>query len=126
MNGKYVCEICKNEHSDVISYINCVTACGEKLKKEREEAEAKKYIEEVNAALNRIKEAEKYLKEVKKEFKEKYPREYELNFGENMKSPDYEKVKAVSKDEVEKDNGTLEDLLNDPHTRYLARMLGLL
>ena len=80
MKEKFVCSICGSEHTDLTSYMNCVTTCCERVKKEKE-AEAKKRTEEVNAALNGIKQAKAYWEQKLKEFKEKYPEEYEMNFG---------------------------------------------
>lgn len=81
MKEKFICSICKSEHTDLTSYMNCVTTCCERVKKENAEAEAKKRAEEVNAALNGIKQAKAYWEQKIEEFKEKYPEEYEMNFG---------------------------------------------
>lgn len=93
---KYVCSICGNEYDNLTAYMACVSKCGETLIQEQKEEEQKKRLEEVNAGLNRIKEAEKYLAEVKKDFKDKFPKEYELNFEaascDACKSRDCEKT----------------------------------
>lgn len=155
MKEKFTCNICGKDHDDLTSYMKCVSKCGEKALKEREAEAAQKYLEEVNAGLNRIKEAEKYLESVKKEFKEKYPEEYDLNFGDNnvaydiplklstkSENDDDNKFKAI---EVELksdgkgkptinarvngtkvDNDSIEKLFADPEVNYLARLLGIL
>lgn len=158
---KYVCSICGKEYDNLTAYMACVSKCGEILIQEQREEEQKKRLEEVNAGLNRIKEAEKYLKEVKEEFKKKFPKEYDLNFGvscDACESRDCEKTtvktgldkdkntneKDVSSIEVDyvddgkgepkvdikingkKDKNLLNALLEDPDTRYIAKMLGIL
>lgn len=88
--NKYICSICGKGYNDLSLYLNCVRDCGyeleKKLKKEKEEAakreaESKKCAEEVNAALNGIKQAKAYYEQKLNEFKEKYPEEYVMNFG---------------------------------------------
>lgn len=79
---RYICGICGKEHIGLDAYLECVAKCGEKLKKEREAEKEKKHAEEVNAALNGVKQAKIYYEQKMKEFKEKYPEEYKLNFGE--------------------------------------------
>lgn len=98
----YVCGICGKEYDNFVPYMECVSKCGEILLQEQKEAERQKRMEEVNAYINRIKEAEKYLKEIKEEFEKKYPREYSLNFDLNAvscdtcKSRDCEKITVKS------------------------------
>jgi hypothetical protein len=79
--NKYVCGLCGKTHYELDDYLACVARCGAELKA-REEAEAKqKHLEEVNAALNGIKQARSYYEDLLYKFKEKYPEEYKLNFG---------------------------------------------
>lgn len=81
MNEKrYVCSLCGKQHHDLDAYINCVSTCGSKLKKEQEEAEKIKRMTEINAALNAVKQAKKYYEDKLEEFKTKYPEEYKTNF----------------------------------------------
>ncbi len=80
MKNKYKCGICGTGHENLDDYIKCVTSCAEELK-QKEEAEAKqKRIEEVNAALSKVKAVKAYYQEQLDIFKEKYPEEYRLNF----------------------------------------------
>ena len=83
MNGKFVCSICGKDYNDLTNYMNCVSACYDKKLKEEKEAEARKRAEECNAALNGVKQAKAYYEQKLKEFKEKYPAEYEMNFGKS-------------------------------------------
>ena len=126
---------------------------GEKLKKEREAEEAKKLAEEINAAINKVKAAEKYLEEVKREFKEKYPKEYELNFvpdsDKTMSEEEYKKLTSETRDNSKSiaisyedngkdepkvsarvngkkvDNASLDELFKDKEIYNLAKMLGI-
>ena len=84
MKEKYVCDLCGKTHYELDGYVKCVVECGEKLKKLEEEEKNKKYLEEVNAAINGVKQAKAYYEQKLNEFKEKYPAEYELNFMENV------------------------------------------
>lgn len=77
----YVCGLCGKTHYELDEYLACVAKCGAELKA-REEAEAKqKHLEEVNSALNGIKEAKKYYEDLMAKFKMNFPEEYILNFG---------------------------------------------
>ena len=163
MTEKYVCSICEKGYDNLTSYMACVSKCGEKILQEQKEAEQKKYLEEVNAYLNKIKAAEKYLKEVQDEFKKKFPKEFELNFGKNVCSCDShtcncksesdltnpnpnpkekERFKDISlsyvdngKDKpklsakvngVKVDDDSINKLFDDPDTRYIAKLLGII
>lgn len=79
---KYVCSICGKDYNDLENYVDCVTKCSEQIKENEKKEKEKKRLEELNAALNRVKEAKKYFEQQLNEFKEKYPEEYELNFVE--------------------------------------------
>jgi hypothetical protein len=79
---EYVCGFCGETHTDLDSYMKCVSTCGNSIKKHQEEERHKKYLEEVNAALNAVKQAKKYYEDKLNEFKTKYPKEYEINFTE--------------------------------------------
>ena len=149
MQGKFICSICRKNYNDLHNYINCVTSCYEKKLKEEKEAENAKKLEEINALISKVKAAEKYLIEVKAEFKEKYPEEYELNFGKKDNYDDKiikpgktaglgrignaeltyakngnDKPKITAK--VNGKDVSTEKLFDDPDTRYIAKMLGLL
>ena len=152
MNKKYVCSICGKEYDNLTAYMACVSKCGEIILQEQKEAEQKKRLEEVNAYLNRIKEAEKYLADIKKEFKNKFPEEYELNFpkkesckcnchSESDLTKPEEQFKDISISYVDNgkdkpqlsakvngekvDENSLSKLFKDPDTQYIARMLGI-
>ena len=148
MNEKYVCGICGTEYNTLDLYLDCVSQCGEKLKKEREEAENKKRLEELNAALNGVKQAKEYYEQRLEEFKEKYPEEYKLNFASEGCHGDC-KCKSNEKDSPKKievkmtndgkeskidakvngkkvDDDYIKKLFDDPETRYFAKMLGLI
>lgn len=152
---KFVCSICGKEYDNLTAYMACVSKCGEALLQKQKEAEQKKRLEEVNAGLNRIKEAEKYLKDVKEEFKNKFPKEYDLNFGvscDACESRDCEKTtvkSGIDKKDVSLvelsyvddgngkpkfdakvngknvDNDSLSKLIDDPYMNYIAKMLKL-
>lgn len=81
----YICGICGKEHIELDSYLKCVAKCGEVIKEE----ENKKRMNEINAAINRVKQAKVYYEEQLASFKEKYPEEYELNFGKSVIKPNY-------------------------------------
>lgn len=71
MKGNFICSICGKDYNDLNNYVNCVSTCYKKKIKEKE-------IKDVLNELEHI----KYLYEQKlEEFKEKYPKEYELNFA---------------------------------------------
>ena len=157
MSKKYVCSICGKGYDDLALYVDCVKNCGyeleKKLKKEKEEAakreaESKKRAEEVNAALNGVKQAKAYLEQKMNEFKEKYPEEYRMNFGATECDCDNVSEKQVKRVEVSvksdgkgkpvvnatingKNAGSeevdkyLNKLLEDTDTNWIAKMLGL-
>lgn len=145
----YKCSICGNEYKSLDDYMKCVASCGAKLKEKEEAEKTQKRMEEINAALNRVKEAKKYFEDQLDQFKEKYPEEYDLNFGSPKKkkfSNDSEKVKkenynpemvSVSYEKKNNDepdiharvNGKdveLDELFSDPDVKHLAKLLGIL
>ena len=147
----YVCGICGSEYESLDAYLECVAKCGETLKAEQKAEAEKKRLEEVNAAINRVKEAKKYYEEQLAKFKKEYPTEYELNFGKtesvcphDCKGNIEPETKAETIELTYEDNGkdkpklsakvngkrvdekTLDNLFSDPDTRYIAKMLGLL
>lgn len=77
----YTCGVCGTEHVNVNDYAICVSKCVEELKQKQEAEKKRKRLEEVNAALNKLKAAKAYYEEQLDIFKEKYPEEYKLNFG---------------------------------------------
>ena len=81
MENKYVCSICGKTHYDLEEYVACVTRCSEKLKEYEEKQKEQKRLQELNAALNKVKQAKEYYEQQLNEFEEKYPEEYELNFA---------------------------------------------
>lgn len=139
MMKNYICAICGTEHYDLDSYLKCVAKCGEEIKAK----DKQKRIEEVNAALNRVKQAKEYYEEQLKQFNEKYPEEYELNFGLNKKKvtvdktePKTESVKVSYSKKNDEDpeirarvNGkdvSPKELFTDPDVKYLAELLGII
>lgn len=147
---KYVCDICGSSYTDLDEYLACVSSCCKKKKEEaRKKEESRKHMEEVNAALNGVKQAKAYYDQKLSEFKEKYPEEYKLNFGEkesvkkervkkesSNKTPNSmeisyetngkEKPKFSAKINGEKvDNGVLLGMFNDPEVKELAHLLGI-
>lgn len=149
MNKTYTCGICGQKFDDVWEYGAHVSKCVEKLKKKEEAEKAQKRMEEINAALNRVKEAKKYFEDQLVQFKEKYPAEYELNFGapngkktvnnsEKVKkenynpesvSISYEKKNDEEPDIHAKVNGRdveLDELFSDPDVKSLCKLLGIL
>ena len=140
---RYTCGICGAVHIGLDDYLKCVSTCGAKLQKEKEEAEKKKRMEELNASLNRVKQAKAYFEQQLKEFENKYPEEYKLNFGNctcdsHKNCDDYiQKIEVKVVDDGEgkpkvdaKVNGkkdkNLEKLFADPDAKYIAKMLGIL
>ena len=104
MENNYTCAICKKQHDSLDGYLACVNACGKKLKESQR-------IEKLNAALNQVKQAQKYFEQKLDEFKSEYPEEYELNFGsKNSKAkPDMDKTRAVTKEEWGKEQKRMKD-----------------
>ena len=164
MENKYVCSICGKTHYDLGEYVDCVTRCSKKIKEQEEKEKKQKYLEELNAALNRVKEAESYFKQQLNEFKEKYPEEYKFNFEDVKEEKDCNcddkktcggicggckdtntcnpvnnwlefsykndgkntpEIHASVNGKKVKDDA-LEKLFEDPDTKYLAQLLGLL
>ena len=145
----YKCAICGNEYNGLDEYMECVKQCGAKLKEKEEAEKTQKRMEEINAALNRVKQAKTYFENQLAQFKEKYPVEYDLNFGDKKKKVDTDKSEKVKKENYNpesvsisykkkndedpdihaKVNGkdvALEELLSDPDVKHLAEVLGFL
>ena len=140
----YTCAICGKQHDSLEAYLSCVNKCGEKLKRKEEEKAKQKRLEEINAALNRVKEAKKYFEEQLADFEKKYPEEYKINFGKENKEckchckdtkEDEPSVYTFSYEDNGKDkpiikaNGkevSLETLLSDPDAKYLVELLEIL
>lgn len=76
---KYKCSICGKEYSNLDNYLKCVSNCVETKKKSNER------LNEINAALNGVKQAKLYYEQKLKEFKENYPDEYKINFESESK-----------------------------------------
>jgi hypothetical protein len=71
---KYTCNICGKSYDDLCDYINCVSKCGEEAKKNYE-------LKQMNKELYKIKSTKAHIEKLLENFKIKYPKEYELNFG---------------------------------------------
>ena len=136
MTDKYVCGLCGTTHYDLDDYLNCVARCGKELK-QREEAEKKrKRLEEVNAAISKLKAAKNYYQEQLDDFREKYPEEYRLNFfNEGVNECPYD-CKGFTEDEDdfsktinvqynEKDVAS-EKLCKDHEAEFILKLLGIL
>lgn len=141
----YTCGICGTEHKNRDSYLKCVTNCVAKEKIAESEAK-KKRLEEVNAALSKVKAAKSYYEEQLVLFKEKYPEEYKMNFGTenecNCKASKHShtvpEVFTLSYEDNGKDkpvikaNGKeitddfVKGLFNDPELKYVGKLLDLL
>ena len=147
----YVCEFCQTAHKGLEDYMSCVSKCGKEWKLKKEAEEKQKRLEEVNAALNGIKEAKKYYEDLMAKFEVKYPEEYKMNFGhlytecncggscgdnckckedENTTSKAFSYRKEADKEPVMKAkiNGKdvgVEKLWEDPDIQYLAKLLGI-
>lgn len=151
MKEKYVCDLCGKTHYELDEYVKCVVECGEKLKKLEEEEKNKKYLEDLNAAINGVKQAKDYYEQKLDEFKAKYPKEYELNFAsegchgdckcksnEKESSPKKIEVKMTNDGKKSKintyingkkldvDDDSIKKLFEDPNTRYLAKLWGII
>ena len=77
----FVCGICGDTIAGLDEYVAHVKECSV-CKVEQEQ----KKLEELNAAINKVRMAKSYYEECLLEFKEKYPKEYELNFGTSQTS----------------------------------------
>lgn len=75
----FKCSMCGMEFANVDEYVAHVSKCAEQYKEE----ELKK-AKEVNKYIESIKSYEKIVKAFKKEFEEKYPNEYDMNFKEKV------------------------------------------
>ena len=92
--SKFTCSICGSSYDELEDYLKCVSECGNELKEEMEFAAKEAYKTELNAAINKVKEAEKYYKDTLANFKEKYPEEYSFNF-EKKKTEKVDESKEV-------------------------------
>ena len=129
MTDKYVCGLCGTTHYDLDDYLKCVARCGKELK-QREEAEKKrKRLEEVNTALNGIKQAKKYYEDLLDKFEENYPEEYKLNFGTRDTEEDASQKVKIAEHSYSKDDGkdtASAKLYEDPETEFILKLLGIL
>ena len=72
--NNYVCNVCGSEYDNLDGYLACVTKCVETKK-------SKERIKKIDTYLAEINEAEKWLREVMKKFKDEFPEEFYCNFG---------------------------------------------
>lgn len=144
----YKCDLCKTEHHNLDDYLKCVASCGAATKAKLEAEEKQKRLEEINIALNKVKQAKAYYEEQLKLFETKYPEEFKMNFGvrdteknANTKNDWDEFVSKLDNtgttvSYLDKGDGnptikvngekiTAKNLANDPETRWIAEMLGL-
>lgn len=75
--NEFKCSICGQVMDNLDDYVTHVKDCVDREKAEQ----SRKYLEEVNAAIKKVKTAKSYYEECLNEFKDKYPKEYELNFA---------------------------------------------
>lgn len=122
MDKKYNCSICGKVLNDLDSYLDHVAKCGEKTKKDMEAEKNKKYLAEVNVALSKVKAAKDYYNECLKDFKEKYPKEYELNFGVKTDKSNKNVTYNAKTDKKCKDFDVIE--LSGEDTYELLRLIG--
>ena len=115
----FKCGICGKEYDNLDDLVKCVTQCAENEKRRSEEEKSKRLIE-INAAINGIKQAKEYYEQKLKEFREKYPEEYKMNFGNEKcgsncdcsKTNPKEFSKDISRDKVASEfSDTVNDLL---------------
>ena len=80
----FKCSMCGMEFANVDEYVTHVSKCAEqyKVKETKKKEEELKKTREVNSYIESIKSYEKIMNDFKKEFKEKYPNEYDMNFIE--------------------------------------------
>ena len=140
----YTCGICGKEHEDRDRYLTCVTNCVAKEKIAESEAK-KKRLEEVNSALNRVKQAKKYYEEQLADFEKKYPEEYKINFEKSITTDDDSKltydedvdtwvkepgVFTFSYEDNGKDKPVIKangkDITNDPELEFIGKLLGII
>ena len=139
----YTCGICGKEHFSLEGYLHCVFTCGTEEKAKMEREEKQKRMEEVNAALNKVKQAKAHYEEQLASFKAKYPEEYKMNFvDKDIKNNDWDeflsKLEGASTKVSYEDRGdgnpiikvngekiTNKNLANDPEMRWIVEMLGL-
>lgn len=148
---EYVCNICGKVYYDVDSYFNCVNNCCKEVKENAKQ----KRLEEINAALNKVKQAKAYYEEQLALFKTKYPEEYDYNFGterttcvkDNDDVDDWlaefcgeENPKGITISVENGNNGKptikangkqvsdefVKDLFSDPEMQYIGKMIGLI
>ena len=81
-NNEYKCDICGNTVNGLDSYVKHVKLCADSKKARLQAKKEKEYLDQLNAAINKVKQAKSYYRDCLKEFREKYPKEYEVNFGE--------------------------------------------
>lgn len=79
---EFVCSICGKKYDELNDYMRCVSSCYDKVQKKEELEKQKKRMEEINSYIKDIKSLRHRLDVLKSEFYRKYPKEYELNFGE--------------------------------------------
>jgi hypothetical protein len=87
--------MCGVEFTNVDEYVTHVSKCAEqyKVKEAKEKVEELKKAKEVNSYIVAIKSYENLVKAFKKEFEEKYPNEYDMNFKEKVCSCEKEPKK---------------------------------
>ena len=139
MKEKFVCSICGKTYSNLDEYLNCVSKCGEKLKKETDEKKEKEY----RAALDRVNAAKKYYEDQLKDFNNKYPdkaikkatfnkpkheskhksHSLEFNYSDDGKN----KPKMSAKVDGKKlEDDFLNKLFDDSEITYLGKLLGIM
>lgn len=113
---KFVCGICGKTINDLDEYVAHVKECGAKLKAEKDQ----KALAELNAAINKVKAAKTYYEQCLQEFKEKYPNEYELNFGTPNKASNKDNRTIDSKQK----NLNCRVLNEDDFVKFMQNLLG--
>lgn len=83
MSKKFKCSMCGAEFDDIDEFESHVKECINNYKNKLENENKEKKLQKINGYIDAIKTYEKYIENVKDEFKKEFPKEYELNFGKN-------------------------------------------
>ena len=103
---RFTCDICGKKIIGLDEYVKHVNECVAKEKDKLKAEEEQKHLEELNAAINKVKAAKGYYEECLNDFKEKYPKEYDLNFATKKAAETEPKIvcyeKTLSEDDFVK------------------------
>jgi uncharacterized C2H2 Zn-finger protein len=115
----FKCSMCGMEFKNVDEYVTHVSKCAEqyKIKESKKEEEELKKAKEINSFVETIKKYQSELDTTKSRFKEKYPKEYTLNFeiksNDKKEEEDYYHFLGKINDKKYRDYNTfLDDLMS--------------